>query len=273
VSGTATEASRSRDHAEQYAYGSRLGDLVARAAGWRAGMLLDPLVTSRWRWLARRARRGSVTTLDAGCGSGWFALYLASLGNSVTGVSFVAAANDAAERRAAALGETKTRFVEGDLRDLDEFGPSLGTFDQIIAFEIIEHIKADGKLVRDLADRLNPGGQLLLTTPHLDRPPLLGEEWSDVEDGGHVVFGYTHARLRELSEAAGLEVVEQGYLGGFVVQKLYNVVRRVALRIGFLPAMVVTLPLRPLQLLDRPVTRLLGYPGLCVSLVARKPVA
>jgi 2-polyprenyl-3-methyl-5-hydroxy-6-metoxy-1,4-benzoquinol methylase len=250
--------------------GSWLGDLTARTMGWLPGMLADPVLFLRWRWLHRDGLRG-VRTLDAGCGSGWFAIYMASLGNQVTGISFDETANSAAERRAKMLGATNAQFVLGDLRELDQFGETLGKFDQIVCFETIEHIRDDAKLVRDLTARLNPGGQLMLTTPSDDHPPLIGEEVSATEDGGHVKFGYSLQELRELFMAAGLRVVDEGRLGGWVVQKLFNATYRLVPVVGWRPAVVLTLVLRPLQVLDGPLTRLLGYPELCVRIMAELP--
>jgi SAM-dependent methyltransferase len=233
-------------------------------------MLGDPLVFDRWRWLHRAGRRG-VRTLDAGCGSGWFAIYMAGHGNEVVGINFDGKAVAAATRRAQARGIEHASFIEADLRKLDALAPELGTFDQIICFETIEHIKDDHKLVRDLASMLNPGGRLMLTTPSSERPPLVGEKWSDVEDGGHVRFGYTHAELAAVCEAAGLRVVERGRLGGFVVQKLYNAALRMVPRFGAHVAILLSLALRPLQVLDGPLTKLLNYPQLCISMMAERP--
>lgn len=251
-------------------FGSRLGDVLASALSWRPAMIAEPAVFDRWRWLRRHAGRGQ-RTLDAGCGSGWFALYLAGLGNEVTGVSFNPMANAAAERRAKALGETRVRFVEGDLRELDRYGPELGTFEQVICFETIEHILGDAKLVADLAARLEPGGRLLLTTPSDDHPALIGEELSETEDGGHVRFGYSHDRLRELCEGAGLEIRVESRLTGWIGQKLYNATGRLTPMFGHRLATMVTILLRPLQILDRPLTKLLRRPELVVAVVAEKP--
>jgi SAM-dependent methyltransferase len=250
--------------------GSWFGDAIVRTLGWFPGMLGDPVLFDRWRWLRRAGRRG-VRTLDAGCGSGWFAIYMAGLGNDVTGISFDATANAAAERRANAAGATNTRFISADLRELDRFSEGLGKFDQIICFETIEHIRDDAKLVRDLAALLEPGGRLMLTTPSDDHPPLIGEKVSATEDGGHVRFGYSLADLRALCDGAGLRVVEEGRLGGWVVQKLFNATRRIVPLVGWRPAVVLTLALRPLHLIDRPLTRLIGYPELCVKVMAELP--
>ena len=77
-------------------------------------------------------------------------------------------------------------------------------------FETIEHLMNDQKLIDDLADRLNPGGTLLLTAPYKEHKPLWGEKLSEAEDGGHVRWGYSHDDVRAIFERSGLEVVADG---------------------------------------------------------------
>ena len=249
--------------------GSKRGDLLARVFGWRAGMALDGAAFDRWRWMRRLIRPG-VRTLDAGCGSGWFALYLATRGCPTVGVSFNSAANDAARRRARALGIANVSIHDGDLRALDRFGPGLGTFDQAICFETIEHIRDDRKLIRDLASRLNEGGLLLLTTPSSAHRRLLGEELDPDEAGGHVRWGTSHIELEELMLAADLIPVDKTFLCGLMTQKVFELTFRLSHLVGHRVAAVITVPLRVLALVDRPLTELLGYPYLCVGVAAVK---
>jgi SAM-dependent methyltransferase len=232
----------------------------------------DPFMIERWRWLRTRIRRGGLRTLDAGCGSGAFAIYAASRGNEVLGISFEEQANVKGRRRAQmfGLGES-VDFRTGDLRLLDEIAPEIGTFDQIICFETIEHIADDGKLVRDLASVLRPGGRLLLCTPSDVHRPLALEVVSGVEDGNHVRFGYSHRDLRRLVMAAGLEVEEESWIGGVVSRWAWNVMGFLAMRTPVPDKVmwVLTYPLRLLQLIDRPLTALLRHPFVSVAIVAR----
>src|SRR3954453_17543188 len=66
--------------------GTWTGDWAVGALGPRAGMLIAPSAADRYRWVRRHALRG-VRTLDAGCGSGWFTLYVAGWGNETIGGS------------------------------------------------------------------------------------------------------------------------------------------------------------------------------------------
>jgi hypothetical protein len=86
-----------------------------------------------------------------------------------------------------------------------------------------------------------------------------------------VRFGYSPARLRDLAQSAGLEVTDEGFISGIVSQQLTNLMRRLAARLGGAPAWALLLALRPLAVLDGPLTRLLGYPHLSVALQAVKP--
>lgn len=240
--------------------------------GWKATILQgDPTVVDRWRWLRRHLRPGELRTLDAGCGSGAFTMYAAMQGNRALGLADNAADIATAERRAAMLGIEGLEFITGDLRRLDEFGPRLGTFDQILLFECIEHIMDDAKLVRDLAVLLKPGGTILLTTPYRHHRRLFGERVTDREDGGHVRYGYTHDEIAALFASAGIEVVEREYMAGVVAQKLASV-QFALCRINSHVAWAATLPLRVAHPLDQPLTRLLRYPELSIGVVGRKPV-
>jgi SAM-dependent methyltransferase len=250
-----------------------VSDLLVRLIGWPALIVHgDPCVTDRWLWLRQRLRRPGARTLDAGAGNGGFAIYAARLGNESLGLSFAPDEVTAARRRAAALGVDGVDFRVGDLRRLDDFAGDLGLFDQIVCLEVAEHIRDDTKLIADLARLLNPGGRLLLTTPNLEHRALWSESLSDTEDGGHVRWGYSHEEMASLFANAGLRVVDQGYVSGFVSQRLTNLMRR-AQRVSFVLGWALVAPLRVLQVLDRPLTRLLGWPPLCIAVVGEREAA
>lgn len=245
-------------------------NLLVRLIGWPATVLHgDPCLFDRWLWLRRHLRRGKLHTLDAGSGSGVFTTYAAKLGNEAIGISFDARNNRLARSRSRILGLSNVRFVDGDLRELDAVLGDWPKFDQIICLETLEHLADDHKLIADLANRLAPDGQLLLTTPFKFHRPMFGDTISIQEDGGHVRWGYTHAELSDLARQCGLEVVSQEFLSGVVSQKSTNVMRRLDAVIPLLGWMA-SLPLRWLCVIDRPITRLTRYPYLCVAVAVRK---
>jgi 2-polyprenyl-3-methyl-5-hydroxy-6-metoxy-1,4-benzoquinol methylase len=249
-------------------------DAVLRIFGWRLLLIMgDPCVLDRWRWLRGRVRHGARRTFDAGSGNGAFSMFAASLGNEVVAASFQIREQEKARRRADVLGVTGVDFRVIDLRKLGDRGEELGTFDQVICMETIEHILDDEGVVSRLAAMLRPGGQLLLTTPFHGHRRLYAEEIdpSLVEDGGHVRYGYSPERLRQIVTAAGMSVNGLEYLSGVVSQKVTSLGTRVRFRLGSLPAWLLVLPLRPIVVLDAPLSRLLGYPHLSIALCAVKP--
>lgn len=252
----------------------RMPDTMLRAFGWRPLLIHgDPCVLDRWLWLRRRLRRGKVRTFDAGCGNGGFSIYAAHAGNEVVAATFSPREQESARRRAGMVGAAGIDFRTLDLRELDEHRGSLGSFEQIICLETIEHVSDDVGLVRSLAAMLEPGGQLLLSTPFDGHRPLYSEERhpSGEEDGSHVRYGYSQQRLRQIVEDAGMEVVDESFVSGVISQKLTNLMRRVGVLLGRPVAWLVVLPLRPLAILDAPLSRMLRYPYLCVALRAVKP--
>jgi len=253
---------------------ARMSDLVLRLLGWPSLLIHgDPLVLDRWLWVRRYLRRPGARTLDAVCGNGGFSVYAARAGDEVVAASFSERELQAARRRATILGIGGIDFRILDLRNLDDHLDELGRFDQIICLETIEHLSDDVKLVKGLAQMLEPGGQLLITTPSDRHVALFREEQhpSQVEDGSHVRYGYSRERLRSILGEGGLEVCDEGFVSGFVSQKLTNLMWRLTERVGLPLAWLILLPLRALVILDKPLTRLLDYPYLCLTMRAIKP--
>jgi SAM-dependent methyltransferase len=75
---------------------------------------------------------------------------------------------------------------------------SLGPFDVVGCFDVLEHIPDDQRAVQELALALRPGGGLILTVPQ--HPSL----WSAADEIGHHQRRYTRARLLHRLEGAGM---------------------------------------------------------------------
>lgn len=236
---------------------------------WGMTLHADACAMDRLHWLKRTLQPGPLITLDAGCGIGLFSLLAARCGNKVLGLSFDAAQLRSAEECRDVLGLSSASFTICDLREVDRRDLGRATFDQIICCETIEHILNDQKLLIDLAALLKPGGRLLLTTPYKQSKALRGDKLSTQEDGGHVRWGYTHDEMRALFNAAGLDVLEAGYLSGAASQWATNL-WRCCCGISAALGRLVNAPLRIMRVLDRPLTALLRYPPLCISMIGRK---
>ena len=243
---------------------------LVRLLGWPALALQgDVLFVERLAWVRRHLRRGSLRTLDAGCGTGAITILAARLGNHALGLTVSEGDAELAAERAALLGANTATFRVLDLRELGPAVPELGNFDQVIACEVIEHLIDDAALIASLAALLRPGGRLLLTTPYLHHRPMYGETVSAAEDGGHVRFGYTHDQLRCRFENAGLRLETTGCLNGFFAQSAFDLYLRL-LRVHPKFGWLLTLPLRPLRVLDPLVAWATGFPFMSVTAIGVK---
>jgi SAM-dependent methyltransferase len=151
--------------------------------------------------------------LDMGCGGGRHAFALYRRGADVTAFDMDAgelkdvAAMFAAMREAGEVpGGARARVVRGTAYDLP-FAD--GTFDRVIAAEVLEHLPQDDRAMRELFRVLKPGGLIAVTVPRWG-PELvcwaLSSQYHEVE-GGHVRI-YRGGELRRRLTAAGLIPVD-----------------------------------------------------------------
>jgi SAM-dependent methyltransferase len=158
--------------------------------------------------------------LDLGCGFGRHSYQAARLGAEV--VAFDASADElrnvldtfGAMVVAAELdGETaRVGSVQGDALKLPF--PD-GSFDRVIASEVLEHIPADEMAMAELARVLRPGGSMAVTVPRCGPEFVnwaLSDEYHDVP-GGHVRI-YRRSQLVNRLRATGLTMVGSHHAHG-----------------------------------------------------------
>lgn len=114
----------------------------------------------RYRWAAGAVQGKEV--LDAGCGVGYGAAMLAEAGAArIVGLDVSPEAIEDATVRAGSIGE----FVLGDLERLP-FKPR--SFDVVVCFEAIEHVRRRELALDELRRVLRPGGVLIVSSPNRD---------------------------------------------------------------------------------------------------------
>ncbi len=184
-------------------------------------------------------RRG--TALDAGCGTGSEALWLAEQGWHVTGADISTAALDAAARRADATGLAAQ--VEWVRADLTSWKPGR-TWDLVVTSYAHPAI---GQLAfyRKAASWVAPGGTLLIVGHLPGRPPhgTDGEHGTDSGRGmDNCVHGIDARGGRPAHVAASLpsilELFTTAHGGGWRVEAAYESTRTVTAAIARGPAEV-----------------------------------
>ncbi len=151
----------------------------------------------RWRRILSRIGRSAPGTqvLDVGAGNGYFVkLARDEFGYSATGVEM---SRPAVELARDVVG---VELVHGDATAAD------GEYDAVTLFNVIEHIEDPGAFLRPLAERLRPGGLLVMTTPSPScvHARITGvESWSMLHHPEHLNI-FTRAGLEALAERCGL---------------------------------------------------------------------
>ncbi len=167
----------------------------------------------------RLGLRPGERVLDLGCGGGRHAFEAARRGARV--VALDAGAEEVAQVRAMAYAMAEAGelaeggsvvAVRGDARALPF--PS-GSFDRVVAAEVLEHIPEDQRAIGELARVLKPGGVLAVTVPRFGPEALnwlLSREYHDVP-GGHVRI-YRRGQLAARLCLGGLRPVERHHAHG-----------------------------------------------------------
>jgi SAM-dependent methyltransferase len=138
--------------------------------------------TARYQF-ARRHLRGR-RILDAGCGEGYGARYLAQYVDATIGVDIDPQAAAYAQQR---YGQPDLAFMAMDCRRLAFADDS---FDFVTSFEVIEHFHAVDDYLSEIHRVMAPSGVFVLSTPNKERTPAGVNPFHDKE--------YTADEFREV---------------------------------------------------------------------------
>jgi len=167
-----------------------------------------------------------VRTLDCGCGNAYFAYEAVRRGATCLGITIHDWERRNCEEMRDFLQISADRMAFRTDR-LDRFADDSANhraFDQVLLFDVIEHIMDAGAALRQVHVLLDDNGFVYLTTPDRD----WGANASKIrvtrfEDGWHVRNGYTFEQLEAVLEESGFEPIDRlrfGTLGSTVVQKI-----------------------------------------------------
>mgnify|MGYP001348850616 CR=1 FL=1 len=246
--------------------------LFLQIFGHRVLLLLgDTLVMDRWIWLKNNLKSipKDNLILDVGCGNGSMTCGMAALGFETIGLTWDATDTQKAQDRATILNLKKAGFIIQDARELDKRNDFKEKFDVIVCTENIEHILDDQKLIIDISHCLKSTGRLLLTTPNIDFKHITKDDngpFQKVELGWHVRRGYNKEGLTALCKNSNLDVLEIGFISGFLSQKITWIFRQFNKIHPQLGGVVIT----PLRIFPILFDKYIDYTGYSIFLVARK---
>jgi ubiquinone/menaquinone biosynthesis C-methylase UbiE len=192
-----------------------------------------------WALLERTGMPAGVHLLDAGCGTGRNLQEFARLGTA-QGVDF---SSDAIEfcRRRGVQG-----ISQGEIEHLP-FGD--GSFDLILATDVLEHLADDVAAMRELRRVAAPRGRLLVTAPAYQWL------WSQHDVSHHHYRRYTLRLLRERLGSAGWRPLAWSYFNTALLAPIAAVrmlTRRRPVPDGERPDLALTPPALN-RVLDRPM--------------------
>ena len=169
---------------------------------------LRDMIDQHWQCdeCSRRPLEGR-TALDVGCGAGLLTEPLARLGARVTGIDGTAEVIAVARDHASAAG-LDIDYRVGAVEALQE------RFDLVTCMEVIEHVADPAAFLMALANRLAPGGLLVMSTPNATAMSKLmmitvGEGLGHIPKGTHDFDKFiTPARFKSLLTDAGLSCLD-----------------------------------------------------------------
>lgn len=171
--------------------------------------------------------------LDAGCGIGLNTFLMAKKGFRIVGVDHDPEKITLAKKMLRRLDFPRVKFILQDITRL-KFGPS--SFDVVVCFEVLEHLKQDNLALTKISRVLKKGGLLLLSVP--GKGPI---SRINFEAKGHAREGYRLEQLKrklksqnlKIEKVIGLEHTPLGFLSRYLNDEIRR--RSLILSVVFFP--------------------------------------
>lgn len=145
-------------------------------------------------WALEKYCAGFKSFLEIGCGTGYV---LSGIGTSYPSVKLCGSEIFTAGLLFAKKRLPAVEFLQMDARNI----PFAEEFDVIGAFDVLEHIEDDEKVLRQMHVALKPRGYILITVPQH------AWMWSPVDDYACHVRRYSSGELHEKIKGAGFEII------------------------------------------------------------------
>lgn len=143
--------------------------------------------------------------LEIGCGEGRGVEQLAPLGKSYTAIDKIGEVVNSLKKRYPGY-----QFYQANIPPVSDLKDE--SYDLIVTFQVIEHIKNDRLFLREINRLLREGGKALITTPNI-KMSLSRNPWHIRE--------YTAGELKKLCEEIFSKVEMKGITGNEKVMEYY----------------------------------------------------
>lgn len=186
--------------------------------------------------------------LELGCGEGRGVALLAPIAASFTAIDKISEVVDQLTRKFPDYTFKRESFPPLD-------GTESNSFDTIVSFQVIEHIKDDRKFLKEIWRVLKPGGKAIITTPN-KKKSLTRNPWHIRE--------YTADELKALADPIFDEVELSGITGNDKVWEYYELNKKSVEKItrfdifdlqNRLPALLLKIPYEILNRLNRNILK------------------
>jgi ubiquinone/menaquinone biosynthesis C-methylase UbiE len=190
---------------------ARFWDRTARK--YAADVIADPAGYERTLECTQHYLRAADAVLEVGCGTGTTALTLAPCVASLVATDVSGEMIAIAREKAAAQGCVNAVFetARADAPDRPD-----GSFDVVLAFNVLHLVAARDAVLRNIHRLLTPGGLFISKTPCLTQMGLpvrlLVPVMQAIGKAPHVAF-FTDAELEREITAAGFKIVERARHG------------------------------------------------------------